>query len=43
MSVAQHLDYLVAFNRGKRISAGLGDAWMRTENTAKHGLFSMRL
>jgi DNA helicase II / ATP-dependent DNA helicase PcrA len=29
MSVAQHLDYLVAFNRGKRISAGLGDAWMR--------------
>jgi DNA helicase-2/ATP-dependent DNA helicase PcrA len=25
MSVAQHLDYLVAFNRGKRISAGLGD------------------
>ena len=28
MSVAQHLDYLVAFKRGKRISAGLGEAWM---------------
>lgn len=27
IAVAQHLDYLVAFNRGKRISAGLGAAW----------------
>jgi DNA helicase-2/ATP-dependent DNA helicase PcrA len=27
IAVAQHLDYLVAFNRGKRISASLGAAW----------------
>ncbi|WP_215875898.1 UvrD-helicase domain-containing protein [Acidithiobacillus ferruginosus] len=27
--VAKNLDYLVAFNRGKRISSGLGAAWMR--------------
>ena len=27
LGVAQHLDYLVAFNRGKRISAGLGASW----------------
>lgn len=27
--VAKNLDYLVAFNRGKRISSGLGTAWMR--------------
>jgi DNA helicase-2/ATP-dependent DNA helicase PcrA len=27
VAVAQHLDYLVAFNRGKRISASLGAAW----------------
>jgi DNA helicase-2/ATP-dependent DNA helicase PcrA len=27
VAVAQHLDYLVAFNRGKRISANLGTAW----------------
>jgi DNA helicase-2/ATP-dependent DNA helicase PcrA len=26
-SVASHLDYLVAFNRGRRIGAGLGSAW----------------
>lgn len=26
---AKNLDYLVAFNRGKRISSGLGAAWMR--------------
>jgi DNA helicase-2/ATP-dependent DNA helicase PcrA len=26
-TVAYHLDYLVAFNRGKRISASLGAAW----------------
>lgn len=25
---AKHLDYLVAFARGKRIAEGLGDAWM---------------
>ena len=29
MGVAKNLDYLVAFNRGKRISSGLGAAWMR--------------
>jgi hypothetical protein len=28
--VAQHLDYLVAFNRGKRISANLSAAWEMT-------------
>ena len=27
--VAGHLDYLVAFNRGKRISANLAEAWRR--------------
>ncbi len=27
--VAKNLDYLVAFNRGKRISAGLGSVWVR--------------
>jgi ATP-dependent DNA helicase UvrD/PcrA len=27
VGVAQHLDYLVAFNRGKRISANLSAAW----------------
>ena len=27
--VAKNLDYLVAFNRGKRISGGLGAAWVR--------------
>ena len=27
ISVAQHLDYMVAFNRGKRISANLSAAW----------------
>lgn len=27
--VAKNLDYLVAFNRGKRISNGLGATWMR--------------
>jgi len=27
LAVALHLDYLVAFNRGKRISANLGAAW----------------
>ncbi len=26
-AVARHLDYLVAFNRGKRISASLSDSW----------------
>jgi DNA helicase-2/ATP-dependent DNA helicase PcrA len=31
IAVAQHLDYLVAFNRGKRISANLGSAWETTE------------
>jgi DNA helicase-2/ATP-dependent DNA helicase PcrA len=30
--VAQHLDYLVAFNRGKRISANLGAAWEMTSS-----------
>lgn len=30
--VAGHLDYLVAFNRGKRISANLTAAWERTES-----------
>jgi DNA helicase-2/ATP-dependent DNA helicase PcrA len=29
-SVAQHLDYLVAFNRGKRISANLSRSWDTT-------------
>lgn len=28
-AVAKNLDYLVAFNRGKRISGGLGAAWVR--------------
>ena len=27
--VAKNLDYLVAFNRGKRISSGLGSVWVR--------------
>ena len=27
--IASHLDYLVAFNRGKRISANLGEIWQR--------------
>jgi DNA helicase-2/ATP-dependent DNA helicase PcrA len=27
--VAKHLDYLVAFNRGKRISANLSEMWQR--------------
>jgi DNA helicase-2/ATP-dependent DNA helicase PcrA len=31
-SIAGHLDYLVAFNRGKRISAGLTDAWEQTSS-----------
>jgi DNA helicase-2/ATP-dependent DNA helicase PcrA len=31
-AVATHLDYLVAFNRGKRISAGLGAAWETTSS-----------
>ncbi|MBB5064916.1 UvrD-helicase domain-containing protein [Granulicella mallensis] len=30
IQVAQHLDYLVAFNRGKRISANLSTAWSAT-------------
>jgi DNA helicase-2/ATP-dependent DNA helicase PcrA len=30
VAVAQHLDYLVAFNRGKRISANLSFAWEKT-------------
>jgi DNA helicase II / ATP-dependent DNA helicase PcrA len=30
IQVAQHLDYLVAFNRGKRISANLSSAWEAT-------------
>ncbi|HEY1987585.1 MAG TPA: ATP-dependent helicase [Terracidiphilus sp.] len=30
ISVAQHLDYLVAFNRGKRISANLSAVWEST-------------
>ncbi|MEI9979392.1 MAG: UvrD-helicase domain-containing protein [Edaphobacter sp.] len=30
ITVAQHLDYLVAFNRGKRISANLSAAWEST-------------
>jgi DNA helicase-2/ATP-dependent DNA helicase PcrA len=29
IKVARHLDYLVAFNRGKRISANLAEAWQR--------------
>ena len=29
IDVAKNLDYLVAFNRGKRISGGLGAAWVR--------------
>jgi DNA helicase-2/ATP-dependent DNA helicase PcrA len=29
-NVAGHLDYLVAFNRGKRIGAGLATAWEQT-------------
>jgi DNA helicase-2/ATP-dependent DNA helicase PcrA len=28
-SVADHLDYLVAFNRGERISASLAEIWRR--------------
>jgi len=30
ITVAQQLEYLVAFNRGKRISANLGSAWEMT-------------
>jgi len=30
--VAKNLDYLVAFNRGKRISGGLGAVWVRDGN-----------
>jgi DNA helicase-2/ATP-dependent DNA helicase PcrA len=30
ITVAQHLEYLVAFNRGKRISANLSSAWEAT-------------
>ena len=30
--VATHLDYLVAFNRGKRISAGLSASWEKTSS-----------
>lgn len=29
LEVARNLDYLVAFNRGRRISAGLGEVWVR--------------
>lgn len=29
VEVARNLDYLIAFNRGRRISAGLGDVWAR--------------
>jgi len=29
IEVARNLDYLVAFNRGRRISAGLGAVWVR--------------
>lgn len=29
IEVARNLDYLVAFNRGRRISAGLGSVWAR--------------
>lgn len=29
IDVAKNLDYLVAFNRGKRIGGGLGTAWIR--------------
>jgi DNA helicase II / ATP-dependent DNA helicase PcrA len=32
--VADHLDYLVAFNRGKRIGAGLSGAWEQTSTYA---------
>ena len=32
--VARNLDYLVAFNRGKRISAGLGAVWAREQQYA---------
>jgi len=32
LSVATHLDYLVAFNRGKRIGAGLSAAWETTSS-----------
>jgi DNA helicase-2/ATP-dependent DNA helicase PcrA len=35
IAVAQHLDYLVAFNRGKRISAGLSATWEMTETYAR--------
>jgi DNA helicase II / ATP-dependent DNA helicase PcrA len=35
ISVAQHLDYLVAFNRGKRISAGLSSTWEMTQTYAR--------
>jgi DNA helicase-2/ATP-dependent DNA helicase PcrA len=34
ISVAQYLDYLVAFNRGKRISAGLSSTWEMTQTYA---------
>jgi DNA helicase-2/ATP-dependent DNA helicase PcrA len=34
-SVAGHLDYLVAFNRGKRISAGLTGIWEQTSSYEK--------
>ncbi len=35
ITVAQHLDYLVAFNRGKRISANLSSAWETTETYSR--------
>ena len=35
IAVAQHLDYLVAFNRGKRISANLSSAWEATGTYAR--------
>ncbi|HUZ95432.1 MAG TPA: UvrD-helicase domain-containing protein [Edaphobacter sp.] len=35
IAVARHLDYLVAFNRGKRISASLSAAWEMTETYAR--------
>jgi len=33
--LAQHLNYLVAFNRGKRISAGLSSTWEMTQTYAR--------
>ncbi|WP_196806996.1 UvrD-helicase domain-containing protein [Rhodanobacter sp. OR87] len=42
--VAKNLDYLVAFNRGKRISSGLGAVWVRDgQYTGARGILELAL